>query len=140
MRLSPYLLFNGQCEAAFKLCEKALGGKIEGTMTLGQSPMAKEVPAEWASKVTHARTIVDGAALMGSDAPPDRYEKPHGFSVSRNIKAPAETERIFHELEQNGKVQMPIQKTFWSARFGMLVDQFGIVWMVNCEQAAQQAA
>ena len=140
MQINPYLVFNGQCEAAFKFYEKALGGKIEGMMTFGQSPMAKEVPPEWASKVMHARMIVDGAALMGSDAPPDRYEKPQGFSISLNIKDPAETERIFHELEQNGKVQMPIQKTFWSARFGMLVDQFGIPWMVNCEQAAQQAA
>jgi PhnB protein len=141
MQINPYLVFNGQCEAAFKFYEKALGGKIDGIMTFGQSPMAKEAPAGWENKVMHARMTVGGATvLMGSDAPPDRYEKPQGFSVSLQIKDPAETERIFHELEQNGKVQMPIQKTFWSARFGMLVDQFGIPWMVNCEQAAQQSA
>jgi PhnB protein len=141
MQINPYLVFNGQCEAAFKFYEKALGGKIDGIMTFGQSPMAKEAPAGWENKVMHARMTVGGTTvLMGSDAPPDRYEKPQGFSVSLQIKDPAETERIFHELEQNGKVQMPIQKTFWSARFGMLVDQFGIPWMVNCEQAAQQSA
>jgi PhnB protein len=83
---------------------------------------------------------IGGMILLGSDSPHDEYRQPQGFSVSLSVKDPAETERIFHELEQNGTVQMPIQKTFWSARFGMLVDQFGIPWMVNCEQAAQQAA
>ncbi|MGB7468546.1 MAG: VOC family protein, partial [Candidatus Acidiferrum sp.] len=63
-----------------------------------------------------------------------------GFSVSLSVKDPAETERIFHELAQDGKVTMPVQKTFWSERFGMLVDRFGIPWMLNCEQAATQAA
>ena len=140
MQMNPYLVFNGQCEAAFKFYEKALGGKIEAMMTHGESPMSDKVPAEWRSKIMHARMTVSGVVLMGSDAPPDHYEKPQGFSISLTTKDPAETERIFHELEQNGKVQMPVQQTFWSARFGMLVDQFGIPWMVNCEQAAQQSA
>jgi len=73
---------------------------------------------------------------MGSDAPPGRYEEPKGFSVSVQIKDPAEAERIFQALAENGKVQMPIQQTFWAARFGMLMDQFGIPWMINCEQAS----
>jgi PhnB protein len=139
MELSPYLLFNGQCEAAFKFYEKCLGGKIEAIMTFGQSPMAQQVPAEWGNKVIHARLKIGGMILLGSDPPPDRYQRPQGFSVSISVKEPAETERIFQELAQNGKVQMPIQKTFWSVRFGMLVDQFGIPWIVNCEQAAAHA-
>jgi PhnB protein len=140
VQLSPYLLFNGQCEAAFKFYEKCLGGKIEAIFTFGQSPMAQQVPVEWGSKVMHARMNIDGMILLGCDPPPDRYQPPQGFSVSLSVKDPAETERIFHELEENGTVQMPIQKTFWSARFGMLVDQFGIPWILNCEQAAEQAA
>ena len=74
--------------------------------------------------------------MLGSDAPPGRYEEPKGFSVSVQIKDPAEAERIFQALAENGKVQMPIQQTFWAARFGMLMDQFGIPWMINCEQAS----
>jgi PhnB protein len=70
---------------------------------------------------------------MGADAPPGRYEAPKGFSVSIGIKDPVEAERIFHALAEDGTVQMPIQKTFWASRFGMLVDRFGIPWMVNCE-------
>jgi PhnB protein len=140
MQLNPYLTFNGQCEAAFKFYEKCLGGKIQGMFTFGGSPMAEQVPAEWQSKIMHARLVIDGIALMGCDAPPGRYEATKGLSVSIGVKDAAEAERIFDELAQNGKVQMPIQKTFWAIRFGMLVDQFGIPWMVNCEQAAVQTA
>jgi PhnB protein len=72
---------------------------------------------------------------MGSDAPPERYEKPQGFFVSLGIKEPAEAERVFHALSEKGTVLMPIGETFWAMRFGMVVDQFGIPWMINCEKA-----
>jgi PhnB protein len=134
--LNPYLVFNGQCEAAFQFYEQCLGGKIEAMMTHGQSPMSQQVPPEWRSMIIHAHMIVGDWVLMGSDAPPDRYEEPKGFSVSLSVKEPTEAERLFHALAQKRKIQMPIQKTFWSVRFGMLVDQFGIPWMINCEQAA----
>ena len=133
MQLNPYLTFNGQCEAAFKFYEQSLGGKIEAMLPHAGTPVEQHVPAEWRSKILHARLIVGDQALMGSDAPPERYEQPKGFSVSLQLKDPAEAERIFSALATNGTVQMPLQKTFWAARFGMLVDQFGIPWMINCE-------
>jgi PhnB protein len=136
MELNPYLIYNGQCETAFKFYEQCLGGKIETLMTHGNSPMAEQVTAEWRDKVMHARLKIGERVLMGSDAPPDHYEQPKGFAVSVSVAEPSEAERIFHALAENGSVQMPIQKTFWSVRFGMLVDRFGIPWMVNCEQAA----
>ena len=136
MQLNPYLLFNGQCETAFKFYEKCLGGKIEAMILHEGTPAADQVPAEWRKKILHARLVVGDQVLMGSDAPPDRFQKPQGFSVSLGVKDPAEAERIFLALAENGKVRMPIQKTFWAARFGMLVDRFGIPWMVNCEKAA----
>ncbi len=73
---------------------------------------------------------------MGSDAAPGHYAKPQGFSVSLTMKDPAEADRIFNELGQSGNLTMPRQKTFWSVRFGMLTDRFGIPWMINCDQAA----
>ena len=139
MQLSPYLLFNGQCEEAFKFYEKTLGAKIELISRYGESPMAHAVPAEWANKVMHASLNINGMILMGSDPPPGRFQPQQGFSIALTTKDPDETERIFHELEQGGRVDMPVQKTFWSARFGMLVDQFGIPWMLNCQQAAEAA-
>jgi PhnB protein len=136
VQLNPYLSFNGQCEAAFEFYEQCLGGKIDAMMTHGESPMSPQVSSEWRNKIIHARMVVGDKVLMGSDAPPEHYEEPKGFSVSLSVKNPAEAERIFHDLAQNGKVRMPIQKTFWSVRFGMVVDRFGIPWMINCEQAA----
>jgi PhnB protein len=136
MQLSPYLTFNGRCEAAFKFYERCLGGKIEAMMTHAGTPAEEHVPSEWRTKILHARLIVGDDVLMGSDAPPDHYEQPKGFSVSLQIKDPEAAERIFHALAENGTVQMPLQQTFWAARFGMLVDRFGIPWMVNCDQAA----
>ena len=136
MQLNPYLLFNGNCEAAFKFYEQVLGGKIEGMRTHAGTPAEEHVPAEWRDKILHARMTVGDAVLMASDAPPGRYDQPKGFSVSITLKKPADAERIFNALAENGKVQMPFQKTFWSPGFGMCVDRFDIPWMVNSEPAA----
>jgi|SRR5664279_2479652 PhnB protein len=140
MQMNPYLLFDGQCEAAFKFYEKCLGGKIEAMMPHQGTPAASHVPAEWQTKILHARLVVGDQILMGSDAPPGRQQKPQGFSVNLGFKDPAEAERIFHALVESGTVTMPFGETFWATRFGMLVDRFGIPWMVNCEKAAVKAA
>ncbi len=137
MQLNPYLLFNGQCEAAFNFYEKCLGGKIVTKVTHGESPMAKDTPPERHKEILHARLMVGNNVLMGSDAPPERYEKPQGFSVTLGLDTPEETERIFEALSEKGTLHMPLQETFWAVRFGMLVDQFDIPWMINCEKAAR---
>jgi PhnB protein len=66
----------------------------------------------------------------------DEYQKPQGFSLQLNLSDPVEAERIFKALAENGTVQMPLQETFWALRFGVLVDQFGIPWLINCEKPA----
>lgn len=137
MQLNPYLLFNGQCEAAFNFYEKCLGGKIVAKVTLGESPMAKDTPPERHKEILHTRLVVGDNVLMGSDAPPERYEKPQGFSVTLGFDSPEEAERIFEALSEKATLHMPLQETFWAVRFGMLVDQFGIPWMINCEKAAR---
>jgi len=132
MKPSAYLLFNGDCEAAFKFYERVLGGKIDAMMTFGGTPMEKQVPEEWRKKIIHADMRIGDRILMGSDCPPDRYKKPQGFSVCLDgLKDTAEAERVFQALAEKGTVTMPIQQTFWATRFGMLVDQFGIPWIVN---------
>jgi PhnB protein len=136
VEITPYLNFNGNCAAAFRFYEKVLGGKIVMMQTHGESPMKEHVPADWRDKVIHARLVVDDKVLMGSDAPPDHYAAPQGLYVSVSVPSPADAERIFTALAENGKVTMPFEKTFWSAGFGMLVDRFGTPWMVNCEQAS----
>lgn len=140
MLLNAYLLFQGNCEEAFKFYEKCLGGKIEAMITHAGTPAEQHVPAEWRDKIMHARLVVGEAVLLGSDAPLDGFEEPKGFSVALQSNDPAEAERIFKALEEGGKVRMPLQPTFWATRFGMLVDRFGTPWMINCTQAAEQAA
>jgi PhnB protein len=72
--------------------------------------------------------------LMGSDAPPQMYEPMQGVSVALSVEEPGEAERVFAALAENGTVRTPIQEAFWAQRFGMLTDQFGTAWMINCER------
>jgi PhnB protein len=134
--MNPYLLFNGDCETAMKFYEQSLGGKVEAMFTHEGTPMEKMVPADWRKKIIHARLKLGDKVLMASDCPPERYVKPQGFSVNLDFKSPAEAERVFGALAENGSVQMPLQQTFWAAKFGMVTDRFGTPWMINCETAA----
>src|SRR6186997_1563403 len=95
MEMSPYLIFNGQCAAAFKFYEQTLGGTITFLQTHGESPMKDNVPADWQDKVIHATLAVGDKVLMGSDAPPPHYTAPQGMSVSISGFVPSEGERIF---------------------------------------------
>jgi PhnB protein len=136
MQISPYLNFSGQCAAAFAVYAKIFGGTIVFMQTHGESPMKEQVPADWHEKVLHATLAVGDWRVHGSDAPPSHYAAPQGMQVSVTVATAAEGARIFSALAENGNVSLPFQKTFWSAGFGMVVDRFGIPWMVNCEQAA----
>jgi PhnB protein len=140
MQVNPYLFFNGQCEEAFKFYEKLLGGEILAMMPHEGTPAENSVPAEWRKKIIHARMTVGDQTLMGSDAPPAHQQKPQGFSVNLGFTDTAEAKRIFETLANGGTVNMPFSETFWAKGFGMLVDRFGIPWMVNCEKVAEKAA
>jgi len=140
MRLNPHLNFNGDCEAAFKFYEKCLGGKITFMMPYAGSPAASFVPPEWQSKILHATLMVGSSLLQASDAPPPHFQKPQGFSVTLALDDPIQAERIFLALAEDGTVSMPLQETFWAARFGMLVDRFGTSWMINCAKTPGPSA
>ena len=134
MKLNTYIHFNGQCAEAFKFYEKCLGGKIAAIMPYAGSPAEAQVPPEFANKVLHARLELGDQVLMASDAPPGRYTPPSGFSINVQVKDATTAERTFSALAEGGKQIMPMGETFWAIRFGMLVDRFGIPWMVNCEK------
>ena len=136
MKLNPYLSFNGQCEEAFKLYEQCLNGKITFIMTYGDSPMKEQAPPGWDKQIMHVTLALGDQVIQGSDVPPEQYRKPQGISLSLNLKDAAEADRIFETLSRDGVVQMPLQETFWALRFGMVVDQFGIPWLINCEKPA----
>jgi PhnB protein len=140
MQLNTYLTFDGQCEEAFSFYARTLGGSVQSLFRHGETPGADHVPEEWRNKVMHATLSLPGGILMGSDAPPGSASSARaGFALALHPQEPADAERIFSALAEGGTVQMPIQETFWSVRFGMLTDRFGIPWMINCEAAPQAA-
>ncbi|VVM36804.1 hypothetical protein PS645_00064 [Pseudomonas fluorescens] len=135
MRINPYLIFNGDCKAAFTFYAQALQGRIEVMMTFGESPAREHFPADLHNLIIHTSLSVDDQAIMGSDTTPDRpTDDMAGCSISLNVDSIAEAERVFAALSEYGSVQMPLEATFWAARFGMLVDRFGVSWMINCEK------
>ncbi len=135
MKANPYLIFDGQCDAAFKFYEQALGGKIIAKMTYGEAPLPTECAPAQREKIIHARLQFGDQILMGSDAHA-QFQQPQGFFVTLSVDAPAEADRLFHALAEGGKVTMPIDKTFFAERFAMLSDRFGTPWMIICEKPA----
>jgi PhnB protein len=135
MSLTPYLTFNGDCARAFRFYADTLKANVS-MQTHGDSPIRDQVPADWHDKVLHARLELGSGVLMGSDAPAGHYQRPKGMSVSISVATNPEAQRIFEAFAQDGTITMPFGRTFWSSGFGMLVDRFGVPWMVNCEQPA----
>jgi PhnB protein len=107
MQINPYLFYNGNCEAAFTFYEKVLGGRIEMLLRNEDAPESMPSPPERKMKIMHARISIDGAVLMASDAPPDRFNKPQGFAVSLTIGGRAQVWGIVgrrqrqHAVRQN---------------------------------------
>src|SRR5580693_8337454 len=131
MKLNPYLSFNGNCEEAFKLYEQALGGKIEFVGRYADMPGEHGMAPD---KVMHITLTIGGQTLQGADSPAAQYQTPKGSAVALHLNHVPDAERIFASLSEGGSVDMPLQETFWAARFGMLRDRFGTPWMINCEK------
>lgn len=134
MEITPYLNFNGNCEAAFRFYETALGGKITFISTWGESPMADQALPGWACKIVHITLEAGACKIHGSDSPGEDYQKPQGISLALGVPSVTEAERVFQALSEGGTVQVPLQETYWTQRFGMLTDRFGIPWLINCEE------
>jgi PhnB protein len=139
MQINPYLTFPGTCREAFSFYAQCFGGTIDAIFTFGETPAAADAPAGWNDKIMHATLTFEGRQVMGSDAPPNQYQTPIGISMSCHPATVEEAERVFAELAKGGTVTLPIQETFWAQRFGMVVDRFGIPWMVNCDAAPAAA-
>jgi PhnB protein len=134
MHINAYLNFNGRCEEAFKFYERVLGGKIQMMSRFEDSPMAQQMPADMRGKILHARILIGDTLIMGSDPPPDRVSPQKGFALSLQVKTGVEAEKLFHALAENAQIGMPMGKTFFAERFGMLTDRFGVPWMIVCEK------
>ena len=132
MQASTYLSFAGDCEEAFAFYARCFDGQPGTFYRYAGTELASDVPSEWSNKIMHASITLGGHLLMGGDVPPERYEQPKGFSLSLQLTDPEQAERVFKELADGGRVVQPLEQTFWAARFGSVIDRFGIPWLINC--------
>lgn len=145
MQLNPYLSFGGNCKEALNLYSAALGGKIEyQTLYSDNQEMCKNLPVDWQNKIMHASFRAENVFFMasdvmvGGDGPCSQTQlTPQGspIALSLSFESEAKQQDVFDKLASGGKITMPLQDTFWGARFGMLTDKFGIKWMFNCEKS-----
>jgi PhnB protein len=135
MKLNPSVMFAGQCEEAFAMYARVLGGEAATMLTYRDSPMASQVPPDWQAKIVHATLVIGDTRLTGSDPLPSYYQRPAGFSIVVGIATASDAERVFQALAEDGEERFPIQETFWSVRYGALTDRFAVPWEINCTQA-----
>jgi len=132
--VQPYLFFNGRCEEAIEFYKKAIGAEVQMVMRFKENPEPPPpgmVPPGFENKIMHASFRVGQTVVMASDGCDAGAPKFEGFSLSLAVSTTAEVDAIFNALAQGGKVGMPLNKTFWSPRFGMVTDKFGVGWMVT---------
>ena len=135
MELTPYIIFNGNCEEALKFYEKALGGEIKNLMRFEGSP-AENMSAD-KQKILHSHFAVDGRILfMASDSGQGAPAAGRGgmIHLSLNFTDAGKIAGVFAAMGDGGSVTMPLQETFWGATFGMLQDQYGVNWMFNYDK------
>jgi PhnB protein len=134
MHIESYLFFNGRCEEAIAFYQRALGAEVLMLMRNKESPEPPppgSMPPGSEDKVMHATLRIGTSHLMLSDGDNDGKPVFTGFSLSLDAADEAEAERLFAALSDGGTVQMPLAKTFWSPKFGMVADRFGVGWMVS---------
>ena len=133
MDLQPYVFFDGRCEEAIEFYKRALGARVEMLMRFKESPDKEACRAApgMEDKVMHASLRIGNTVLLASDGQCQGKPNFQGFALSLTVQTEAEADRLFNALADGGQVQMPLAKTFWSPRFGMVSDRFGVWWMVG---------
>ena len=130
MHIEPYLFFNGRCDEAIEFYRRALGAEVTMLMRFKESPDPAAIPPGSEDKVMHANLRIGETTVLASDGHSLGRPTFQGFALSITAPKDADVERTFNALADGGKVQMPLAKTFFSSRFGMVADRFGVLWMV----------
>lgn len=131
MQVQPYLSFEGRCDEAAEFYRKALGAEVTMLMRFKESPDPGMCSPGSLDKVMHMSFRIGDATLMASDGRCTGQPNFQGISLSLTAPSDAEAERLFDSLADGGQVQMPLTKTFFSSRFGMVADRFGVPWMIS---------
>ena len=130
MHVQPYLNFDGRCDEALEFYKKALGAKVETLMRFKDAPDKSMITPGSENKVMHSQIQVGDTTLLMSDGRCTGNTNFHGIALAISVASETEAEKTFNALADGGRVQMPLAKTFFSPRFGMLTDKFGLGWMI----------
>jgi PhnB protein len=130
MQVQPYLFFDGRAEEAIEFYQRTLGAKVEMLVRFKDAPEPGHTPPGAENKVMHSTLRIGDATVMASDGHCQGKPSFQGFSLSLPVPDIAEAERVFNALADGGQVQQPLVETFFSPRFGMVADRFGVPWMV----------
>ena len=135
--LQPYLFFDGRCDEAIEFYKKAVGGEVQMLMRFKESPEPHPgpMPSGSENKVMHAQIRIGQTILMMSDGRCLGKPQFQGFALSLMVATEAEADKLFGALAEGGQVQAPLTKTFFSPKFGMVIDRLGVLWMVIVQQA-----
>jgi PhnB protein len=139
VEVQPYVFFDGRCEEALEFYRTALGAKIEMLMRYKDSPEPAMCAPGSENKVMHANFRIGGSTILASDGRCEGKPNFQGFALSLTVPTAADADRLFARLADGGKPQMPLAKTFFSERFGMVTDRFGVLWMVYVRPAQDGA-
>jgi len=137
MEIQPYLFFDGKCDEAIEFYKKAVGAQVEMVVRYKDGPAEQKnmIPPGGENKIMHGRLKIGDNVVFVSDGNSTGEPKFDGFALSLTIATEAEADRYFNALNEGGAVQLPLTKTFFSPRFGMLKDRFGVMWMVYVKPA-----
>jgi len=133
MQIQPYLFFDGRCEEALEFYRRALGAEVSRILRFKDSPEPPQpgmIPPGAENKVMHSTFRIGDTTVMASDGRCQGQPTFQGFSLSLIVSSVAEADRLFAALAEGGQVQMPLANTFFSPRFGMVADRFGVSWMI----------
>jgi PhnB protein len=131
VQVQPYVFFNGRCEEAMQFYKTALGAQVGEMMRFGQSPEScEQMPPGREDKIMHGEFTVGESTILVSDGMHDGAAAFNGFSLTISVPDATTAEKMFAALQQDGKVEMPLGKTFFAPLFGMVTDKFGMGWMI----------
>ncbi len=130
MQVQPYLDFDGRCDEAIEFYKRALGAEVKALHRFKESPPGTCPPGS-EEKVMHAHLVIGDAVLLASDGYCQGQKSFQGFSLALNLADETKAEQLFSALSDGGQVKMPLTKTFFASRFGMVADRFGVTWMIH---------
>src|SRR6058998_1696709 len=131
MQIQPYLYFDGRCEEAVEFYHRTLGAEVTMLMRFKDSPDRTMVPPGAEDKVMHMSFRIGDTTVLASDGRCLGQPSFQGFALALTVPSDSEAERLFASLAEGGQVQMPLAQTFFSSRFGMVADRFGVGWMIH---------